>query len=124
MSTFIFQEELMDHYKFPRYKRKLTDPTFIQEDKNPSCGDRLCIEGKVVNNVLADVGFEGAGCILSQATASLLLEQCKGKTLAEVRSMSREDILTLVGMTLGPTRVKCAMLCLDVLLQGIEKVSK
>src|SRR4051812_46734895 len=118
MNTFIFQEELMDHYKFPRYKRKLSDPTFIQEDKNPSCGDRLCIEGKVINNVLAEVGFDGAGCILSQATASLLLEQCKGKTVEQVRSMSREDILPLIGMTLGPTRVKCALLCLDVLLQG------
>jgi len=122
MSSFL-QEELMDHYRFPRNRGQLETPDFAAHDENPSCGDRIGIQGNVKDNTVSELCFDGKGCILSQAATSMLVDGCRGKTLEELSSLSREDILAMVGVKVGPVRAKCALLCLDVLRKGINSVS-
>lgn len=114
-------EELLDHFKFPRHKKKVHNPDFCTEEYNPSCGDQICIEGRVENGVLVDLGFSGRGCIISQATASLLLDEIIGKTCTEIMTWSKDEVLSLVGLQLGPNRLRCALLSLHVIQKGLKK---
>lgn len=120
MDDKIYQEELMDHYKNPANRKKLQDPDFAAGDHNPSCGDKVYMEGKISQNgTLADVGFSGTGCVISQATASMLTEICKGTSTDFIMALTKDDIIKLIGLQLGPNRLKCALLSLQVLQQGI-----
>ena len=115
----MFQEELMDHYRFPRNKCRMDDADFSADDNNPSCGDRVSIQGKIQGDVLAQACFQAEGCILSQATASLLLEACYKKPIKEILALSHDDVLRMIGMQVGPTRAKCALFSLHVLRYGL-----
>lgn len=115
----MFQEELMDHYRFPRNKCRMDEADFFADDRNPSCGDRVSIQGKIEGNILDKVCFQAEGCILSQATTSMLLEACHRKSIKEILALSHDDILRMVGMQVGPTRAKCALLSLHVLHYGL-----
>ena len=119
MSASLYQEELIDHFKFPRNKKTLNNPDFSAGERNPSCGDKIFIEGKISNKTISELGFSGKGCILSQATTSMLTEECVGKSFDYVHNLSKNDILKLVGFSLGPNRMRCALLCLEVLHQGL-----
>ena len=120
----LYQEELMDHFKNPRNHGSLKNPDFISSDDNPSCGDSVIIEGIISNGVLEQISFSGKGCVLSQATASMLTEKCKGKKIEEILALSTQDVLNIIDMTLGPNRLKCALLPLQVLKQGISSYKK
>jgi len=121
MNEKLYQEELMDHYKFPRNKKKIQNPDFSAGDANPSCGDNIYIEGKIKEDKIVELGFDGSGCVISQAAASMLTEKVLGKSIDEVLNLSDKDILEMVGIELGPTRLKCAVLSLDVLKKGLLK---
>jgi nitrogen fixation NifU-like protein len=97
------------------------DPNdFTYEDDNPLCGDRIRIDVRVdANEVVTEAVFSGEGCAISQAAADLLLESIIGKSLPEVKSFSKEDILEMLGIQLGPVRLKCALLSLKVLKAGV-----
>jgi len=118
--TNLYQEELLDHYRNPRNKGSLKNPDFVASDDNPSCGDRVQFEGIISENKVESLSFDGHGCILSQAVASMLTEECIHKTLDEIKAMSKDDVLKMVGITLGPNRIKCALLPLLVLQEGIK----
>lgn len=120
MSSGIYKEKLMDHFKHPRNRKKLEDPDVIVKDGNLSCGDKLFLECKIENNKIVDIGFAASGCVLSQAAASMLYEKILGKTIDQALSFSKENLLELIGIELGPNRLKCAMLSLDVLKQGLQ----
>lgn len=120
MPTNLFQEALLDHYKNPRNAGKLENPDFSSGQANPSCGDSIVIEGRVENGTLADIKFEGKGCVLNQATASMLTEYAKGKTLDEILKLNTNFITDLVGTKLGPNRLRCALLPLQALQNGIK----
>ncbi|MFH1461819.1 MAG: iron-sulfur cluster assembly scaffold protein [bacterium] len=122
MSIDIYQEKLMDHYKNPRNKRKLENPDFSSGQQNPSCGDSILIEGKLENNKIKDLCFDGSGCVVSQAAASILLPACIGKTVDEVLKLDKDDILKMVGIPLGPNRIKCALLSLQALQDSLKKL--
>ena len=124
MNKMFLQEELMDHFKFPRNKQPVEKPDFSAGERNPSCGDQVQIEGRVKNNTICPLGFSGKGCILSQAATSMLTEKCSGKSLDYIISLSRNDILELVGISLGPNRTRCALLCLEVLHLGVGRYKK
>jgi nitrogen fixation NifU-like protein len=116
----LYRELIIDHYKNPQYRGHL-DPNDIQfEDDNPLCGDhievtlRLDGDGKVV-----DGRFDGKGCAISQASADLLIESIIGKPVDEVKKLSKQDVLDLLGIELGPVRLKCALLSLKVLKAGV-----
>lgn len=114
----IYQEELLDHYENPSNYGTLPNPDISHEEDNPLCGDRIRIDLGVEDGIIKKVRFSGHGCTISLAAASMLTEEIAGKSLAEVKQLSREDILEMIGIPLGPVRVKCALLPLKVLKAG------
>lgn len=120
----MMKEEVLDHYRNPRNRGTMAKPDFTSGQHNPSCGDSVCMQGRVTQGTLCDVAFESKGCVISQATASLLSEACKGKKLSEVLEMNQDALLKLLGIPLGPTRLKCALLPLMALQQGVNEYQK
>ena len=115
----LYREVILDHYKNPRNKGVLDPSDFSYEDENPLCGDKLRIDVRLDSERrVKEVAFSGRGCAISQASASMLTEAIVGKTLDEVKQMSKDDILEMLGIELGPVRLKCALLSLKVLKAG------
>ena len=114
----IYQEELLDHYENPSNYGTLPNPDISHEEDNPLCGDKIRMDLLIEDDTIKDVRFSGHGCTISLAAASMLTEKIKGKTLTEVKNLSRDDIMDMVGIPLGPVRVKCALLALKVLKAG------
>jgi nitrogen fixation NifU-like protein len=110
-----YKEYILDHYRNPRNFGHLEQPTAKAEDLNPLCGDKIAMELLVGDDgKISDVRFSGKGCAISQASASMLTESIKGKTLEEVAQLSHDVVLENVGIGISPTRMKCAMLGLKV----------
>jgi nitrogen fixation NifU-like protein len=110
-----YRENILDHYKNPRNAGHLDHPTASAEGVNPLCGDELAVELDVDGGVVRDVRFNGRGCAISQAAASMISDVVKGKTVAEVRALGSEDVLEELGIPLSPIRLKCALLSVNVL---------
>jgi len=116
----LYRELIIDHYKNPQYRGHL-DPNDIHfEDDNPLCGDHIEITLRVdAGSKVTDGRFDGKGCAISQASADLLIESIIGKPVEEVKKLSKQDVLDLLGIELGPVRMKCALLSLKVLKAGV-----
>lgn len=122
MSDDIYREIILDHYRNPRNKGRLTDPDVTIHDSNPLCGDEIDMHLRVEEDKIKDIKFEGRGCAISQASASMLTEMVLNKPLSMVKSLAKEDILENIGLTnLGPARIKCALLSLKVLKMSMVK---
>ncbi|CAN5251462.1 SUF system NifU family Fe-S cluster assembly protein [soil metagenome] len=120
MSDDIYREIILDHYRNPRNKGKLPGADISTHDSNPLCGDEIDIHMKVQGDKILDVKFEGRGCAISQASASMLTEMVINKPLTSVKDIAKTDILENIGLTnLGPARVKCALLALKVMKLGM-----
>lgn len=117
----MYQEELMDHYQHPRHNSILTNADFESGQYNPSCGDAVSMQGNIGDDALTNIAFQGKGCVISQATASMLSEFVLGKTIDEILHLNADDITNLIKIPLGPTRLKCALLALHALKEGIKK---
>jgi nitrogen fixation protein NifU and related proteins len=116
----LYRQLIIDRYKNPLYRGSLNPHDIAFEDDNPLCGDHIRVELQVDGGgVVKDAAFEGHGCAISQASADLLMEAVVGKTLEEVKSFSKEDLLGMLGLDLGPVRLKCALLSLKVLKAGV-----
>ncbi|HXF68207.1 MAG TPA: SUF system NifU family Fe-S cluster assembly protein [Thermoflexus sp.] len=120
----LYRELILDHYENPRNYGELPDADISYEDDNPLCGDRVRIDLKVQDGRIVDVRFSGKGCAISQASASMLTERIKGATVEEARRLTRDDILEMLGIPLGPARIKCALLSLKVLKAGLYGLPK
>lgn len=120
-----YREQIIDRYKNPLFKGKL-DPNDISfEDENPLCGDRIRIDIRVDKfGIVSDAAFNGEGCAISQASADLLLEEIKGKSIEDLKAISKNDVLDLLGIDLGPIRLKCALLSLKVLKAGVYGIGE
>jgi nitrogen fixation NifU-like protein len=119
-----YRENILDHYRHPHNKGELAQPTHTHQEDNPLCGDVIRIDLHVnENDVIDQVGFSGEGCAISQASASMLTEMLEGKTLEEAKQLGKEDILTALGIELGPVRLKCALLSLKVLKGAVYGLS-
>ena len=115
----LYREIIIERYKSPQYKGQLDPHDISFEDENPLCGDQIRIDLRVdKDNRVTEAAFSGHGCAISQASADLLLESIIGKTLDEVKHLTKQDILDLLGIELGPVRLKCALLSLKVLKAG------
>jgi nitrogen fixation NifU-like protein len=115
-----YRELIIERYKNPHNKGTLDPHDYSYEDDNPLCGDELRIDIRIdENEVVTDAKFEGQGCAISMASADLLVENIVGKPLSEIKDMSKQDILELLGIELGPVRLKCALLSLKVLKAGV-----
>ena len=116
----LYREVIIEHYKNPGFRGRLNPHDISFEDSNPLCGDHIVIDLKVDrNNNVTDARFDGHGCAISQASADLLVESIIGKSLDEVKSLSKQTILDLLGIDLGPVRLKSALLSLKVLKAGV-----
>lgn len=116
-----YQERLLDYYKNPRFRGKLPKPDFSTAIYNPSCGDAVVFEGTIQNSKLKAVAFEGSGCVISLATASLLAEQVLGKSIDEVLNLETNYMRKLVAIEVGPTRLRCVLLSLEALQKGVQE---
>ena len=102
------------------HKGKLPQADVSTHDSNPLCGDEIDIHLKVEQGKIKDIKFEGRGCAISQASASMLTEMVMDKPLTAVKDLAKDDILENIGlMNLGPARIKCALLSLKVLKMGM-----
>jgi nitrogen fixation NifU-like protein len=117
----MYQETLLDYYRNPRNKGHIADADFKSEQYNPSCGDKVSFEGKIQQDAIDAIAFQGHGCVISLATASMLAEHASGKSVQDIHALTPEFILSLVGISLGPTRLKCALLPLQALQEGIAQ---
>ena len=117
----LYREVILDHYKNPQYRGELDPHDLSFEDENPLCGDHLRIDLRVDDaGVVTDARFSGHGCAISPASADLLVESIIGKKIDDLKDLSKDDVLELLGFDeLGPVRLKCALLSLKVLKGGL-----
>lgn len=115
----LYREVIIDRYQNPQF-RGLLDPNDITyQDDNPLCGDQIRIDVRIdENDLVTEAAFSGQGCSISQASADMLVESIVGKSLDEVKGIEKDDILEMLGIELGPVRLKCALLSLKVLKAG------
>lgn len=106
----IYRDYILDLYRNPKNKKKIEDANYTAHKNNPSCGDEITIYIKIEDGKILDVGFDGVGCAISQASASLFMEQIKNKSLDEVKHMTDTNVLELLGIDVGINREKCALL--------------
>lgn len=119
-----YEQELLRHYRASAFKGQLQSPTWTSDSFNPSCGDSIRFASIMNNDHLEVVRFEGAGCVISQATASLLAEKVQGQTLATLVELKEEDVLDLVKIPVGPTRSRCVLLSFEALKQGLSTYAR
>lgn len=120
MEDSIYREQIIDLYENPLNYGRVESADVIYEEDNPLCGDVIEISLKIdEDNRIEEVRWQGHGCAISQASASLLTDEIKGKTVDEVKAYSKDELLALLGIQLSMTRVKCALLSLKVLKAGV-----
>jgi nitrogen fixation protein NifU and related proteins len=133
--TELYQELILDHSRRPRNFRALPHCEHVAQGDNPICGDNYTLYADLEGDVVRDIGFQGSGCAISKASASLLTEILKGKTVGEVRTMfgkvhdmvttghssaSLGKVAALAGVHKFPARVKCAILPWHAIVAAIE----
>lgn len=136
-STF-YNEVLTDHNLYPAHKKPLPGANMTLEGVNPSCGDDITLQLRVKNGVIEDAGFIGSGCAISQASASLMIDLVKGRTVEDARRLlglyfkmikdkitpeeldELEDAAALQGIAHVPARVKCAVLAWHTLEEALD----
>jgi nitrogen fixation protein NifU and related proteins len=125
MSEFdqLYREVILDHYKNPRGHGVIEGADAQAEGQNPLCGDEVAIFVALDGDKIEDVRFRGRGCAISQAATSMLVEMVRGRTVDEVASMPRDELLAEVGIPLTPVRLKCALLGLGVLKVALHRAT-
>lgn len=123
-----YRDIIIDHYKNPLHKQPIEGGDFQFEDENPLCGDVIRVSLNIdEQGVVKDAVFDGQGCAISQASADLLLDSLIGKTIDEIKQLSKQDVLDLLGIELSPVRLKCALLPLKVIkaaVYGLESADE
>ncbi len=115
----LYRDYILEHYRRPHNFGILDAPDARHEGSNPLCGDRITIMLEIRDGVVTDVAFTGRGCAISQASASLLTDEIRGKPVAEVQAITSEDVLDLLGIEISPARLKCALLSLDTVSHAL-----
>ena len=116
----MYREIIIERYKDPHYRGTLDPHDYTFEDENPLCGDQIRVDVRVDDaGMITEAAFSGHGCAISQASADLLIESILGKNVEDVKKMTKQDILDLLGIELGPVRLKCALLSLKVVKAGL-----
>jgi nitrogen fixation NifU-like protein len=118
----LYRDYILEHSRRPHNFQVIEDPSASYEGSNPLCGDRITLQLGVHDGIVDQVGFTGRGCAISQASASLLTDEIKGKPLSEVAAFRADNLLELLGIEIGPARLKCAMLSHDTLQHAIAEL--
>lgn len=119
--THLYEQELLHHYRASAFKGRLQNPSWVSDSCNPSCGDVIRFEGIISDDCLSQVMFDGAGCVISQATASMLAHKVCGRSITEIQNLTTDQVIALVKIPLGPTRSRCALLSFEALTGGLTK---
>ena len=136
----LYKEVILDHYKAPRNKRQLPEATVSRHKNNPLCGDEITVHARLADGGVAEVAFEGQGCSISQASASMLTEAVQGLSVGDAEALTDRfrgmmegrvdpdedtfgDLMALKGVVKYPVRIKCAVLAWDVLQEALEDSS-
>ena len=114
----MYREHVMDHYKHPRNYGVLASPSIVHTEKNPSCGDTITIMLRLEKDIIQEAMFTGGGCAISIAATSMLLEELRGKTVAEAAVIDKEELLEQLP-ELSTMRVKCGLLGLHALKKAL-----
>jgi nitrogen fixation NifU-like protein len=117
----LYRDYILEHYRRPHNFGVLDDATTAYEGANPLCGDRITLQLRIANDKVVGVGFTGRGCAISQASASLLTDEVKGKSVEDAAAMTSQDVLDLLGIEISPARLKCALLSLDTLQHALAE---
>ena len=117
----LYRDYILEHYRRPHNFGVIDNPDASYEGANPLCGDRITLMLGVKDGIVDRVAFTGRGCAISQASASLLTDEIKGKPLAEVAAFRADDLLDLLGIEISPARLKCAMLSHDSLAAHADR---
>lgn len=120
----VYNTVVMDHFKNPRNHGRLEKYDFTTGDQNPSCGDSIVIDGRIENGKVVALGFDSHGCAVNKASASLVTEAVMGKSIDDILKLDKDFVLKLLGLELGPNRIKCALLGLMALQQGLVEYKK
>ena len=122
MASALYQAQILDHYRHPRNKGVLPEATVSARDANLLCGDEVAFYLRVDSGGrVADARFDGHGCAISQASASIMSTMLGGRTLEELESIDREVVLEALGVPITGARLKCALLPLDVLRLVLQR---
>lgn len=118
----LYTETILDHYQHPHHAGEISDPTIKIKANNPLCGDKISLELKIKNGTVADVGFIGTGCAISQASMSLLTDEIQNKKIVTLKKITTKKIYDLLGIPISPGRTKCALLSLSALQQALKEI--
>ena len=120
----IYRENILDHFKNPHNFGKLKNCDINSKEFNPTCGDEVEIFAKINDDKISDVRFFGKGCAISQASASMLTDKIKNMPIEEINKLTKEDIISMLGIDLGVVRQRCGLLCLKTLHKGLENLGE
>jgi nitrogen fixation protein NifU and related proteins len=120
----LYRDYILEHYRRPHNFGVLDDANASYEGSNPLCGDRITMQLRLSGGKIAGVGFTGRGCAISQASASLLTDEVKGKSVDDATKLTSTDVLDMLGIEISPARLKCALLSLDTLQHAIGHTAK
>lgn len=119
----LYRDEILEHYRRPHNFGTLEEPDASVEGANPLCGDRITLMLAVgEDGRIADVAFTGRGCAISQASASMLTDEIRGRSVAEVEAFTNQVVLDLLGIEISPARLKCALLSIDTLKKAVGEI--
>ena len=116
----MYQEHILDAYKYPSNFGTLENATHTHREHNPLCGDDITIQLVIEENKVKSVKFKGRGCAISMASASFLTDMIKGKTKEEISQLNKDHILELLQIPIGPVRLKCALLSLETVQKALQ----
>ena len=118
----LYRDYILEHSRRPHNFGVIEDPSASFEGSNPLCGDRITLQIGVRDGRVERVGFTGRGCAISQASASLLTDEIKGKPIGDVAAIRADDLLDLLGIDISPARLKCAMLSHETLRHALAEL--
>lgn len=111
----IYQEVILDHYHNPHNFGSLKNATKKHKALNPSCGDKIEMELVQKAGTVREIAFSGEGCAITVASASMLTDYVKGKSIEELKKLTPDSIISMLGIEISPNRLKCALLPLEAL---------
>jgi nitrogen fixation protein NifU and related proteins len=120
----LYRDYILEHYRKPHNFGIIEQPDARYEGANPLCGDRITMMISITDGVVSDIAFSGRGCAISQASASLLTDEIRGKPVEDVAKLTPDDVLDLLGIEISPARLKCALLSLDTVSHALEDRDK
>jgi nitrogen fixation NifU-like protein len=120
----LYTENILDHFRHPRFAGELKAATVRHKEENLSCGDELTVDLKIENRKIKALAWHGTGCAISQAAMSMFGEKLEGIPVKKAQSLKPENVLKLLGVKIGPRRMKCALLSLHAVKNAIHKHRK